>query len=94
MLGVILYLCIMKIPIRIRRRYSTIDGYCDGYIADNTHLAQRLNMEAYIIHVCKGICYWFWVNFDYQTNNFMVEHLKYFIYMFRTKLSVFWENYK
>lgn len=88
----------MEIPLVIKRRYNELEKHCDKLILDEISRFliepyNPYNKDSFIFNVCRGISYWFAFTYGNLTEKYVYEHIKYFVYMFRTKLSVFWENY-
>lgn len=84
----------MKVPQLIRRRYNDIEKHLDETLPISYY---RNGMKEYFIHkTCDGLSAWFNMTYGYtyahKSNLTHQELTSCFMYMFRTKLTLFWEK--
>ena len=80
----------MKVPPLIRRRYVDIEKHLDEALPISYY---RNRMKEYFIHkTCDGLSIWFNMTYGDKSNLTHQEITTCFIYMFRTKLTLFWER--
>ena len=84
----------MKVPPLIRRRYDDIEKHLNETLPISYY---RNGMKEYFIHkTCDGLSTWFNMTYGhtyaYKSNLTHQEITTCFIYMFRTKLTLFWEK--
>ena len=79
----------MEIPSPIKRRYFEIEQYLDNTI--NTLHYINEHKERFIFDTCNSLSVWFYYN--HPTNFTTEELMKYFKYMFRTKITLYWEKW-
>jgi hypothetical protein len=84
----------MEIPLRIRRRYSTIEGHYFSVLSRNVYLVRDYSKEAFVKHICNGIALGYVLN-----NQDIVGHDEYynhflpiFIEMYRNRIEHAWED--
>ena len=84
----------MKVPQLIRRRYNDIEKHLDETLPISYY---RNGMKEYFIHkTCDGLSVWFNMTYGHtyahKSNLTHQEITSCFMYMFRTKLTLFWEK--
>lgn len=80
----------MKVPPLIRRRYDDIEKRLNETLPISYY---RNGMKEYFIHkTCDGLSIWFNMTYAHKSNLTHQEITTCFIYMFRTKLTLFWEK--
>ena len=84
----------MKVPQLIRRRYNDIEKHLDETLPISYY---RNGMKEYFIHkTCDGLSAWFNMTYGHtyahKSNLTHQEITSCFMYMFRTKLTLFWEK--
>ena len=82
----------MDIPLNIKRNYRDIVIYVDNHLKD--YPIKNMNSREQFIHdVCHLVSMWFTLYYCINpNNNTFSDNKKYFLYLFRTKISVYWEN--
>ena len=78
----------MEIPSSIKRRYIEIEQHLDSTIDSLNYIDEH--KEWFILETCRSLSVWF--HFNYPSNFTTEELLKYFKYMFRTKIILYWEK--
>jgi len=82
----------MEIPLFVKRRYSEILRQVDYMLKtqlNNYYQNISQSLESFIQAACTALSTWMeplksGITFD--------DYKKYFLYLFRTKISVYWEN--
>ena len=82
----------MEIPLFVKRRYSEIIRQVDYMLEtqlNNYYQNVSQSRESFIQAACTALSTWFeplksGITFD--------DYKKYFLYLFRTKISVYWES--
>ena len=82
----------MVVPPVIRRRYTDIELYLNDTMIKHSIFIESRTKERYINQVCNSIAVWFYMSYGSYTNLSVDELRKFFIFMFRTKLSIHWEK--
>jgi|APGre2960657404_1045060.scaffolds.fasta_scaffold140347_2 hypothetical protein len=88
----------MEVPPLIKRRYVDIEKYLDGLLLNYKKYPKVDIKEKFIHNVCQNLSLWFVREYSYYEDNHDMgeqvnEFRKYFIYAFRTKISIFWEQW-
>lgn len=85
------YLCIMDIPLNIKRNYRYIQLYLNSTLDNYSMYIGNIQKEGFINKVCYSLSVWF--SLRYSNGKLSIDEIKkYFIYLFRTKLSIYWEK--
>lgn len=82
----------MEIPPAIRRRYGEIELYLNDSLKLYNVLILSKTKEQSINQVCNSIAVWFHISYGSYIDLSVDELRKFFIFMFRTKLSIYWEE--
>ena len=87
----------MEIPSSVKRRYQELNDYLDRIVIPrNLYYYPNIGCERYIHTACSGLSIWFVDTMGRNTchdfNNSVIEHQKYMLYLFRTKLSINYEK--
>ena len=87
----------MEIPSSVKRRYKELENYLDSIlIPRNLFYYPNIGRERYIHTACHGLSLSFVDSMRCYTpdnfNNAVIEHQKYMLYLFRTKLSINYEK--
>ena len=84
----------MDIPLCIKRNYRDIVIYVDNHLKDYSF--KNVNSREQFIHdVCHMVSMWFTLYHCINSDNLTLSNnKKYFIYIFRTKLSTYFDNHK
>jgi glutamyl-tRNA reductase len=80
----------MEIPKLIRRRYNDAEKHLDETLP--TSYYRNKMKEYFIIKTCNDLSVWFNMTYGDKSNLTHLEITSCFMYMFRTKLTLFWEN--
>ena len=88
----------MNVPPLIKRRYVDIEKYLDGLLLNYNKYPKVDIKEKFIHNVCQNLSLWFVRQYSYHMEfvglgNQVNEFRKYFIYAFRTKITLFWEQW-
>lgn len=80
----------MEIPSLIKRKYIDIDKLLD--VALPQSFIKNESKEYFINRTCNDLSVWFKMNHAYNSDLSPKEINSCFMYMFRTKLTLFWEK--
>ena len=81
----------MEIPLIIKRNYLDIKIYLDNTLDNDVTYIGNVQKEGFINKCCNSMAVWFYIS--YVEYNLTIDEIKkYFIYMFRTTLSIYWEK--
>jgi hypothetical protein len=81
----------MEIPLIIKRNYLDIKIYLDNTLDNHSTYIGKVQKEGFINKCCNALAVWFYIS--YVEFNITIDEIKkYFIYMFRTTLSIYWEK--
>ena len=88
----------MNVPPLIKRRYVDIEKYLDGLLLNYKKYPKVDVTGHFIQYVCNNMSIWFVREYSYYMENFGLgnqvdEYRQLFVYMFRTKISIFWEQW-
>lgn len=80
----------MKVPPLIKRRYVDVEKHLDERLPNSYY--RNEHKEYFITKTCNGLSVWFNMTYGYKSNLTNQEISSCFMYMFRTKLTLFWEK--
>jgi hypothetical protein len=81
----------MEIPLIIKRNYLDIKIYLNNTLDNHATYIGKVQKEGFINKCCNTLAVWFYIS--YVEFNLTIDEIKkYFIYMFRTTLSIYWEK--
>ena len=88
----------MEVTLLVKRRFIYIETHVDELLTNYKKYPKVDIMEKFIHNVCQNLSLWFVRQYSYYEDNHDMgeqvnEFRKYFIYAFRTKISIFWEQW-
>ena len=83
----------MDIPLNIKRNYRDIIIYIDNHLKDDS-IKNVNSREQFIQDTCHLVSMWFTLYHCINSDNLTLSNnKKYFIYIFRSKLSTYFDNH-
>ena len=88
----------MEVTLLVKRRFIYIETHVDELLTNYKKYPKVDIKEKFIHNVCQNLSLWFVREYSYYEDNHDMgeqvnEFRKYFIYAFRTKISIFWEQW-
>lgn len=88
----------MEVPPLIKRRFIYIETHVDELLTNYKKYPKVDIKEKFIHNVCQNLSLWFVRQYSYHMEfvglgNQVDEYRQLFVYMFRTKISIFWEQW-
>ena len=88
----------MEVTSLVKRRFIYIETHVDELLTNYKKYPKVDIKEKFIHNVCQNLSLWFVRQYSYYKDNHDMgeqvnEFRKYFIYAFRTKITLFWEQW-